>query len=465
MAKGLLQQATWRSTTLVVAETVLIILSVVISAIVRLGDDAVTLLSTTGFMARTLLIAYVCQLCLYYFDLYDDPRVQSDTHELFVRLLQALGLTALLLGAIYYWFPALVVGRGVFAMAAMLAASVIMGWRLAFFWGTRRVRARERLLLVGTTPVAVALARELYNRRHDLGVEIVGFVDPDPARVGMPVINPGIIGTIDDIPAVVRARSVDRVVVSLADARGHLPMDKLLDMKLAGVSFEHLASVYEEYTGKIAVDNLRPSWLIFSPGFKKTRALIVAKRLMDVAAATIGLAVSLPIVALLAIAIKLTSPGPVFYRQERVGQDGRLFFVWKLRSMRQDAEAETGPVWATREDSRVTRVGRLMRRSRLDELPQLWNVLNGDMSLVGPRPERPQFVRDLTRQIPFYGQRHVVKPGVTGWAQVRYTYGASIEDATEKLQYDLYYIKHMSVAFDLYIVFDTIKTVVMRAGH
>jgi sugar transferase (PEP-CTERM system associated) len=242
-------------------------------------------------------------------------------------------------------------------------------------------------------------------------------------------------------------------------------MEQLLEMKLSGVTFDHLASVYEEYTGKIAVENLRPSWFIFSPGFRKTRALLVIKRALDIVVALVGLAVSFPLLVLLAIAVKASSPGPAFYRQARVGQSGRVFSVCKLRSMRQDAEAGTGPVWARHNDNRVTPLGRFMRRTRLDELPQLWNVLCGNMSFVGPRPERPEFVRSLTQQIPFYGQRHVVKPGLTGWAQVRYTYGASVEDAIEKLQYDLYYVKHMSVWFDLIIILETVKTVVSQAGH
>jgi sugar transferase (PEP-CTERM system associated) len=279
------------------------------------------------------------------------------------------------------------------------------------------------------------------------------------------VINPGVIGTIEDIPSIVRARSVDRVVVSLTDARGKLPMEKLLDMKLDGVTFDHLASVYEEYTGKIAVENLRPSWFIFSSGFRKTRVLAASKRVLDVVASALGLVVTAPIMALVALAVRLTSPGPVLYHQNRVGLHGRIFVVHKFRTMRENAEAETGAVWAAKDgDPRVTSIGGILRRVRLDELPQLWNVLKGEMSFVGPRPERPEFVSNLTEQIPYYGQRHVIRPGVTGWAQVRYTYGASTEDALEKLQYDLFYIKNISIALDFYILFLTIKTVIARRG-
>jgi sugar transferase (PEP-CTERM system associated) len=451
---------TFRTTGLILCETALILGCVYLAAVVRFGfDDAFT---WGNGIYKAALITIVTQLCLYFGDLYDF-RVISDRREMFVRAVQSLGATALILAGVYYWFEELVIGRFVFAVAAIFIVTLVFGWRLVFEWMMRRIGPRDRLLLVGTSEGAVRLARELHERRS-LGVSIVGFIDPDPARVGAPVINPGVIGTIEDIPAIVRARSVDKVVVSLSDARGKLPMDKLLDMKLDGVQFEHLPTVYEQYTGKIAVENLRPSWLIFSEGFKKSRVNQVAKRLMDVGLAGVGLVLALPVMTLVAIAIKLTSRGPALYRQQRVGQHGRVFSVYKFRSMRQDAEKETGAVWAVKNDNRVTPVGRFIRQTRLDEVPQLWNVVRGQMSFVGPRPERPEFVADLTRQIPFYGQRHTVRPGLTGWAQVKYSYGASVEDALEKLQYDLFYIKNMSIALDLFIIAKTIKTVLMRQG-
>jgi sugar transferase (PEP-CTERM system associated) len=452
-----------RSLALIAFETVLIVAAVCLGAMIRLGSDAWDLLFAHGDISKALLIAFVCQVCLYYADLYE-LRVVSDRRELFIGVVQALSATSFLLAAIYFWFPSLIIGRGVFVVSSSLVLIAVASWRLVFEWLTRRVAPRERLLLVGTGPAAVSLSKELFERRAELGVEIVGFVDPDPARLGAPVINPGVIGTIDDIPSIVRGRSVDRVVVSLADARGKLPMDKLLDMKLDGVSFDHLASVYEELTGKIAVENLRPSWLIFSSGFKKSRLVRSAKRTVDVVASAFGLIVTAPVLGIIAAAVKLTSSGPAVYKQQRVGLQNRIFTVYKFRSMRQDAEVGTGAVWARKNDNRVTPVGRILRRTRLDELPQLWNVLIGDMSLVGPRPERPEFVKQLTEQIPFYGQRHAIRPGLTGWAQVRYAYGASVEDALEKLQYDLFYIKNLSIPLDLFIIFSTIKTVLFRHG-
>ena len=452
-----------RGFVLVSAETVLIIGAVAAAAYIRLGEWMwVVMMEEHGFY-KALIVAAVCQLCLYYTDLYDFRQI-TDRRDLIVRILQALGAASFILALIYYWAPSLMLGRGVFLIAAVLVMSLITGWRVVFEWLTLQIGPRERLLLVGTGVAAIKLARELYERRHELGVEIVGFVDPDPAKVGERVINPGVIGTIDDIAGIVATHSVDRVVVSLADARGKLPMDKLLGVKLQGVSFDHLASVYEEYTGKIAVENLRPSWLIFSSGFRGTPALKAAKRVIDILAAIIGLILAGPIMLLVAAAVRLTSKGPALYHQLRVGCRDRLFVVHKFRSMHVDAEAHTGAVWAKVQDPRVTPIGRFLRKSRLDELPQLWNVLVGDMSFVGPRPERPEFVEDLTREIPFYNQRHAVRPGLTGWAQVKYSYGASREDALEKLQYELFYIKNMSLALDVYIILKTIKTVVLRRG-
>jgi sugar transferase (PEP-CTERM system associated) len=460
-----MRRFTVRFATLVLLETAVIVMAIAVAAYIRLGERGVwTAIENEHGILKSLLVAVVAQVCLYYADLYD-VRVVADRRELFTRLIQAIATTSFALAAIYYWFPALVIGRGVSIIAASLVIPLITTWRAIFEWLSRRAGPRERLLLVGTSPATVDLAKELFGRRHELGVEIVGFIDPDPSRVGAQLLNPGIVGTIDDIPSIVRSKDVDRVVVSLSDARGTLPMDKLLEMKLEGVSFDHLASVYEEYTGKIAVENLRPSWLIFSDGFRKSRLVSALKRVLDIAFACIGLVLAFPLMAITALAVRLTSPGPVLYHQQRVGRHGHVFTVHKFRSMRVNAEAETGPVWAAKAgDPRVTAIGGLLRRARLDELPQLWNVLKGDMSFVGPRPERPEFVADLTRQIPFYGQRHILRPGLTGWAQVCYTYGCTTEDALQKLQFDLYYIKNLSIALDLFIIIQTIKTVVLGRG-
>jgi len=458
-----LGSVTSRNLGLVAIEHVLIVLAVAVAAVLRLGLWDADLLGG-GLVWRACLIALVLQVCLHYRDLYD-LRTLTDRRDVVVGLLQALGTASLVLALLYYWIPDLIIGRGVFVIASLFIIGLVAGWRILFEWLSVRVGPAERLLIVGTSPAAVTLAQELFDRRCELGVELVGFVDPDPQRVGLPLINPGVVGTVAQIPAIVRDRNVDRVVVSLADARGKLAMDTLLHMKVNdGVRFDHLASVYEEYTGKIAVENLRPSWFIFSKGFRKSRLLAAEKRAADIVLAAIGLVVAAPIMAAAAALIRCTSPGPALYSQRRVGKDGRLFTLSKLRTMRPDAEAATGPVWSSENDPRVTPVGRVLRRTRIDELPQLWSVLKGDMSFVGPRPERPQFVATLSGRIPFYGQRHVVRPGVTGWAQIRHGYGANEQDALEKLQFDLFYIKHLSSAFDLFIILETVKTVLVRRG-
>ena len=444
-----------------VFENLLIMVAVLASVWVRLGSDGWLKFTLEGGYLKTWLIATVVQFCLYFADLYDS-RTYAEPRELFIRLVQGLGAASFCLAVLYFWIPALEIGRGVFLIASLLIVVIVSGWRFAERW-LRGKTSRERLLLVGTGPQAIALARELYARRVELSVDIIGFIDADFAKVGDPV-TPGVIGTIDDIPSIVAERQVSRVIVSLADARGKLPMDRLLQMKLAGVQFDHLASVYEEYTGKIAIENLRPSWFVFSSGFHKKEWLLAIKRLFDVLAAALGLVLAAPLLLIVSLAVKYTSEGPILYHQTRVGQHGRHFVVHKFRSMRTDAEKGTGAVWASKQDSRVTPIGRFLRKTRLDEMPQLWNVLVGEMSLVGPRPERPEFVASLTQQIPFYGERHVVKPGVTGWAQVSYAYGASVEDALEKLQYDLFYAKNLTLPFDLLIVFQTVKTVLLRRG-
>jgi sugar transferase (PEP-CTERM system associated) len=275
--------------------------------------------------------------------------------------------------------------------------------------------------------------------------------------------KPVIIGDYAAISSICEEGNVDRIIVALDERRGRFPIEQLLLCRLKGIRVDDGMAFTEDLAGKLSVENLRPSSLIFSNGFKRSATSKKAKRYLDVFASAFGLALSLPVCLIVALAIKLDSPGPVFYRQERVGEEGKIFTLLKFRSMRANAEIN-GPVWARVNDRRVTRVGDVIRKLRLDEIPQMINVLRGEMSFVGPRPERPVFIQQLQKEIPYYPQRHVAKPGITGWAQIRYPYGASKEDALEKLKYDLYYIKHMSVLFDLTIILETVKTVLLRRG-
>jgi sugar transferase (PEP-CTERM system associated) len=317
----------------------------------------------------------------------------------------------------------------------------------------------ERVLILGTGGTARTLAQQISTQRN-FAYRLIGFIEDG----GKPSVRQhDVIGTFADVGRLIAERQVDRIIVGFSDRRGRLPLDQLMKAKLSGVRVEDATTTYERLTGKVLIEELRPSWVIFSDGFHASRATRVLKRTLDLALALFGLLVAAPLVALTAIAVRVGSPGPILYRQDRVGENGRVFTLFKFRSMRADAECGT-PVWAKDNDERVTLVGRFIRLTRLDELPQLWNVLRGDMSFVGPRPERPYFVAQLAAAIPFYMERHAVRPGVTGWAQVKYHYGASIEEATEKLRYDLYYIKHMSIVFDLTIVIDTVKVILSGKG-
>jgi sugar transferase (PEP-CTERM system associated) len=410
---------------------------------------------------KIVVITAICQLCFYYSDLYDLTLVHS-RRELISRLLLGSGLASLVIAALSVMIPALIIGNGIFLSSLVFFVAAIAAWRLLLLQFGHSRRLQERLLIVGTGPSARKVARQVLDQ-HEYGYAIVGFIDDDPAMIGRSVVNPRVVGTPDDIVRIVREQRIDRIIIGLSDRRGHLPIDELLAVKLEGVRVEEPETIYERLTGKILLDDLKPSWLIFSDGFKARRLTRTVKRGIDVALATIGLVLAAPLMLLTAIAVWIDSRGPVLYAQERVGEHGRIFTLYKFRSMRADAEDGT-PLWARDDDERVTRVGRFIRFTRLDELPQLWNVLYGNMSFVGPRPERPYFVEQLAEAIPFYRQRHAVKPGVTGWAQVKYRYGASIDDAREKLRYDLYYIKHLSIIFDLTIGFDTVKVILSGKG-
>ncbi len=282
--------------------------------------------------------------------------------------------------------------------------------------------------------------------------------------MGVSIVNPSVIGVYEDLPRLMEKHRVDRIVVGLQDRRGKLPIKELLDFKTRGVAIEDATTFYERVAGKIPIENLKPSWMVFNTGFSVTKRTLLEKRILSLLVSSLILLFALPLILLLIALIKLDSKGPAFYKQERVGQDGKIFTLIKFRSMYANAEEKTGPVWSKDADDRITRIGRFMRRTRLDELPQFFNVLRGDMSVVGPRPERPHFVQQLAESIPFYHMRHTVKPGITGWAQINYGYANTLEHTVEKLQYDLFYIKNISVILDSLILLETIKTVLVRKG-
>ena len=320
----------------------------------------------------------------------------------------------------------------------------------------------RRVLVFGVGEEAENVGRVL--RKSDPDLEIVGFY-PSPTDTEVVVPAQVVLSQAMSLSDTAHSLKVDEIIVAVRERRGGaLPLRELLECKLSGVKVLDLASYFERALGQIRIDSLRVSWLIFGDGFRQSWRRAIVKRVFDIVAASILLLLALPLMLLVAILILLEDGFPIFYRQERVGLDGRLFKVVKFRSMRQDAESDGRPRWATADDDRVTRVGRWIRRLRIDELPQLWSVLTGDMSLVGPRPERPYFVDQLTRDIPFYAVRHSVKPGVTGWAQVSYHYGATVDDSIQKLQYDLYYVKNHTLFLDIVILFQTVGVVLTGKG-
>lgn len=452
-----------RTILLLLVEAMLIFGGLVIAVYVRMGaGDAEDALITRNGFYKAALATLFCLTSFYLFDLYDFV-VMRDRRELVLRMLQALGLAWIALALMFYALPQVMIGRGVTLISLPLALILMVGWRLSIHWFLGHPELGERILIVGSGEFAIEIARETLQRK-DAGYRIVGFVDNDPALVGKSLINPKVIGLTSDLAALVRRENIDRLVVAINDRRGQFPTQELLKLSLSGdVTIEESASFYERLTGRVLLDMIRPSWLIFSSRGRRARINEIARSAMHRIIALDGAILSLPIAILTAIVIKLESRGPVLYKQERVGKNGRPFRLMKFRSMRTDAEKD-GPVWAKTDDERMTRVGRIIRKIRVDEIPQFWNILRGDMNFVGPRPERPHFVAQLAQEIPYYEQRHLMAPGLTGWAQINYPYGASIEDAKQKLQYDLYYMKNQNVALDATIMFETIKTILFGKG-
>jgi sugar transferase (PEP-CTERM system associated) len=407
--------------------------------------------------------ALVLQFCLFYADLYDDRALRSRV-AFFLTGAQSFAMATLGLALLYYLVPSLRIAPATLLLSCPLSAATVLAWHSLHRWVVGGEALADNVLILGTGATAQQIAVEML-RRTPLGYRVVGFLGEHPAEVGRRLVNPSVVGTTADLLALVDRLRVNLIVVALEDRRGRLPVDELLQCRLAGVSVEDAPSFFERLTGKILVSDLRPSWLVFSPGFRKPKFLDASKRALELAAAVVGLAVVGPIIGALAAVIRASSPGPAFFRQERVGLRGQVFELVKLRTMRLDAESGTGPVWASAEDDpRITALGRVLRKLRLDELPQILNVLRGEMSFVGPRPERPHFVDKLRQVIPYYDERHAVRPGITGWAQVKFGYASTIEDAERKLQFDLYYVKNMSLLLDLAILLETAKVMVLQRG-
>lgn len=406
-------------------------------------------------------ITLVAVVSLYYHGLYERL---TGTHylALCVRMTQSLLLAGVVVWLVLPWTLEQGAQRSWTLFATLFAAAVVLPpARIGLVQWWTKSRFRPHLLILGSGPLAMACRDIATNVENGFGY--VGRLVPEEEAFLFHE-KPDIIGTFSLLPSVIAARDVRRIVVCQSDRRGKLPVMDLLEWKFGGVEIEEGADFYENHTGRIFASELRPSQLVFADGYRITQRTLTLKRWLDVLGAMTGLLLASPLMLLAAAAIKLTSNGPVIYSQERIGFRGKHFFMHKFRSMRIDAEQDGQPRFAAENDPRITPIGRLLRRSRIDELPQLWNVLHGDMSLVGPRPERPAFVAQFEELIPYFRQRLFVKPGVTGHAQVRCRYSAALEDHQEKLEHDLFYIKNVSVFFDLSILLDTVKVVLLRIG-
>lgn len=420
------------------------------------GPDTYLILNFEYGWIKIFSLIILTLLISYYFDLYEPQRI-SERWEIYFRLLLVLGFLSFLLSGIVYLDPAADIAHSVLLLGLMFLTFALVAWRSAYEWIIGRDAFRERVYVLGTGESAQKVIQLLRNRK-DVGMEVVGFDNSADDHIERQQAFSAALADIDG-----SEHHVDRIIIALEDRRGALPLRDLLKLRFNGVVIEEAGSLLERLTGKLYLDGLRPSSFIYSEGFRVKPSQQIARRLVSTLTAAVGLLLFLPFFPFVVLMVRLSSSGPIFFRQTRVGMGGRNFTVYKFRTMRTDAEA-AGAKWATKNDPRVTRVGMFMRKTRLDEVPQLWNVLRGDMGFVGPRPERPEFVPWLSEQIPYFDLRHMIRPGLTGWAQVRYGYGATLAESREKLEYDLYYIKHMTLGLDLLIMFETVKTIIRRRG-
>jgi sugar transferase (PEP-CTERM system associated) len=443
-----------RTLVLLAGEALIVWVSFVLGTMLR-NQDSWLLLNVEGGYIKILVVTCAVLLLSHWLDLYDSSSVNKNWEQS-LRILMVLGFVALALSAVGFLYPTFLPGNGATLFGIIILTGTLFCWRGAYGWMVKQPFLRERVYVLGTGERAERLVKGL-RERSTMGIEVVGWTGDVEGELTRDSVASHLV-------AMTRGSRVHRVIVAMPDRRGTLPVEELLDLRLGGLKVEEATSWLEKMSGKIEVDQLLPSWLIFAEGFRFSSFFRLVRRLLNFSVALTALVLSLPLLPFIVLAVKLGSPGPALYRQQRVGRRGKIFYCYKFRTMRQDAEADTGATWAADDDPRITRVGKFLRSSRLDEIPQLWCVLKGDMHFVGPRPERPEFVEWLSKEIPYYGVRHVVRPGITGWAQVQYKYGNTLDDAREKLQYDLFYIKNASIGLDMLIMFQTIKIVLLGRG-
>ena len=438
------------SLALLSSEILLIISSFVLATYLVLEVDPTVFLLYDGGLVRILLVLASILLGMHFHDLYSKIYVRSRL-MLAQQLCLVIGIAFLFQALAGYVDASLRVPIRVMVLGSFLAAAAIFAWRVFFSAYVLRVVARDRLLLVGASPLLEDIGKHI-EEHPETGLQVVGYVG-NGEETGTAMPSGKVLGPIASLREIIQATNPDRIVVGMTERRTRMPVSELLELRFAGHIIEEAASTYEKVCGRVCLKELRPR-----------RTSMIYQTAINLIVAAIGVVVAAPIMLLSALAVRLTSAGPVLYRQVRVGMDGIPFTLYKFRSMRADAEAATGAVWASKDDPRVTPLGRIIRKLRIDEIPQLFNVLKGEMSVVGPRPERPEMVQSLSEKIPYYRHRHCVRPGITGWAQVNYKYGDTLEDVIQKLEYDLYYIKNMSLSLDSYIIFLTIKATLLSRG-
>lgn len=460
------QYVSGKSLLLMVVEAVLIVVSLICAVKLRFWNNPTEVLSYLAFpdfAVQSTIVVFVCLACFYYNDLYDLSTGYSAVERV-LRVEQSLGAASLLLGLLYFMFPGLLLGRGVFIIGMVLVTVLVMLSRKFLDRAWLLTAPVQRVMILGTGQLALELAREL-TRRGDLSMKLEGFVSSSTCgAAGEKIFGYPVLGSTSEMETIAKQRAITKIIVALEDRRGVLPTRELVTLRVQGVRVDDAPTALAALTGRISLSAVKPSWFVFSDGFHRSKWIDLLKRVTDLGAGAIGLALSMPIMILVALVVRLESKGPIIFRQTRVGQMGKCFEVLKFRSMNVDAEKVNGAQWASENDPRVTRIGRFLRKYRLDELPQFVNVIRGEMSFVGPRPERPCFVEELRKTIPYYDERHSVRPGLTGWAQVQYAYGSCIEDAFNKLEYDLFYLQNMSLTFDLAIIFQTIRIVIGGRG-
>lgn len=454
---------------LIAIDALLSIAALFMAAMARFGHAEVSQkLLETSTLVTVLIFVVVVLFSSHLMEAYDLGK-NIRKREIFVNVAFSAVTSFALLSVVYYLDPAVMLGRGVLAISLCLLVLFQFGWHAMYLVGQKIPRFTQRVLVLGTGELAARIGEMVVSSKRNF--ELAGYsscfngTGDDTLESPAPEVPAEmILGNCDNLRDIALQAQAEVIVVALSERRGVFPLRDVLTCKLNGIQVLDAPSFYELVKNKLMLEGITPSWFIFSDGFQRTTIFSVCKRAVDIALSSIGLLLTLPFFPLIALAIKLDSPGPVFFRQERVGNWEKPFMLFKFRTMSQDAEKGTGAVWAKKNDPRVTKLGKFFRGSRIDEIPQLINVLRGDMSFVGPRPERQEFVDKLKQVIPYYSKRHFIKPGLTGWAQVRYPYGASVEDAVEKLRYDLYYIKNVGPFLDTLIFFETIKVVLFGFG-